>query len=85
MKTSIAVALALSLFAGSASAFIRSDIVANEVNFAYTDGNVVVHMNGSTATLVGNVESALDANRVVQATLASEGVNRVINLISIKH
>lgn len=85
MKTSIATALALALFAGSASAMIHRDNIANEIDFAYTNGNVVVQVNGNTVTLSGNVESALDLSRVVQATLASDGVSRVINLISVKH
>lgn len=85
MKTSIAAALVLSLVAGSASAMITPKNIVNEVNSANSYGTVVVHMNGSTATLVGNVESNLDVSQIVQAALRSDGVSRVINLISTNH
>lgn len=85
MKILTAVALVLSLVAGSASAMNHAKNVVNEVNSANSYGTVVVHMNGSTVTLVGSVESQLDASLITQAALASDGVDNVINLISIKH
>ncbi len=84
MKTSIAAVFALSLVAGSASAMVHSKNVVDEVNSAFSNGSVVVHINGSTATLVGTVESKLDSNRIVQAAAGSDGVSRVINLISVQ-
>ena len=84
MKTPIAVALALSLFAGSASAMYSKNVV-DEVNSANSYGTVSVHLNGSTATLTGSVESRLEASLIAQAALGSDGVDKVVNLISIKH
>lgn len=84
MKISTAAFIALTLAAGTASAMTHPASVAQQVNSAYTNGTVNVHLNGSTATLVGHVDSALDVSQIVQAALATDEVNKVINLISIK-
>lgn len=83
MKISTAV-FVLTLAAGTASAMSHPASVAQQVNSAYTNGTVNVHISGSTATLVGHVDSALDVSQVVQAALASDEVSKVINLISTK-
>lgn len=68
----------------NAAARLRQASVARLVNAAYTNGTVNVRLNGSTATLVGYVDSALDASQLVQVALASDDVSKVINFISIK-
>lgn len=84
MKISTAAVLALTLAAGTVSAMTQPASVAQEINSAYTDGNVNVHLNGSTATLLGHVNSALDVSQIVQVALASTEVDKVINLITVR-
>ena len=83
MKTAIATALALGLFAGSASAMVHDKAVIDAVNSANAFGTVVTHIDGSTVTLTGNVESALDASLIANAAQKTAGVDKVINLISV--
>ena len=83
MKKAIVTALALGLFAGSASAMVHDKDVIDAVNSANSYGTVVTHIDGSTVTLTGAVESALDASIVAQAAQKTAGVDRVINLISV--
>ena len=83
MKNSIAAVLALGLFAGSASAMVHDKDVIDAVNSANSFGNVVAQIDGSTVTLTGSVESALDASIVAQAAQKTAGVDQVINLISV--
>lgn len=82
MKTSTAAVLALSLFAGSASAMVHKDDVVDAVNSANSYGTAVVHLDGTTATLTGNVGSLLEAKIIVNAAQKTEGVTRVINNLS---
>ena len=81
MKTSIAAALALTLFAGSASAMIHKKDVIDRVNSANSFGTVVTHFDGSTVILTGSVDSVLDAKIVADAASKGAGVDRVINRI----
>lgn len=83
MKISTAAILALSLLGGAASAMTHSSL-NKEVQFAYTEGNVSVNVQGETAILSGHVDSVSDARNAVQAALANGEVNEVINLISIR-
>ena len=83
MKTPFAIALVLSLVAGSASAMTHSQSVVDAVNSANSYGTVSVNVDGSTATLYGNVESQLEASLIAQAALRSDGVDKVINRISV--
>ena len=82
MKKAIATVLALGLFAGSASAMVHDKDVIDAVNSANSFGNVVAQIDGSTVTLTGSVESALDASIVAQAAQKTAGVDNVINLIT---
>lgn len=82
MKNAIATVLALGLFAGSASAMVHDKDVIDAVNSANSFGNVVAQIDGSTVTLTGSVESALDASIVAQAAQKTAGVDNVINLIT---
>lgn len=82
MKTSTAAVLALSLFAGSASAMLHKSDVIDAVNSANSYGTAVVHLNGTTATLTGSVGSILEAQIIAQAARGTEGVSRVVNNIS---
>ena len=83
MKTPLAVALVLSLVAGSASAMTHSQNVVDAVNSANSYGTVSVNVDGSTATLFGSVESQLDAKLIAQAALGTQGVDKVINRITV--
>lgn len=83
MKTSAAAVLALSLFAaGSASAMVHKSDVVDAVNSANSYGTVVVHLDGTTATLTGSVGSILEAKIIANAAERTDGVSRVINMIS---
>ena len=82
MKKAIASVLALGLFAGSASAMVHDKDVIDAVNSANSFGTVVTHIDGSTVTLTGSVESALDASLIASAAQNTAGVDKVINLIS---
>ena len=85
MKTSIAAALALTLFAGSASAMIHKKDVIDRVNSANSFGTVVANFDGSTVILTGSVDSVLDARIVANAAGKAAGVDQVINRISTRN
>ena len=57
----------------------------SDVQFASGTGNVTVLLKGSTATLVGVVNSRVDANKAVKAAQESEGIDKVVDYITVRN
>ncbi len=78
----IAAAIALSaVVAGPASAMVvQNDLLKDIRGAAAADTNVSAFVKGDTVTITGYYADANDQNRVNQAALAHEGVNKVIDL-----
>lgn len=55
------------------------------VQFASGTGNVTVLLRDGTATLVGVVQSRVDANKAVKAAQSADGVDRVIDFINVRN
>ena len=87
MKLRHAIALSSIVFAtafsGMASAFFSTGSLATDVQSAVGTGNVVVLLDEGTATLVGNVETRVDANAAETAAINFPGVDSVINHLNV--
>lgn len=59
--------------------------INNAVQFASGTGNVTVLLRDGTATLVGVVQSRVDANKAVKAAQSAEGIDRVIDFIKVRN
>jgi len=66
-----------------ASAMISKKSVTDAINFAANTGSLSSVVNGDTVTLFGVVDGDFNANKAKQAALSVEGVNKVIDLISV--
>ena len=81
---------AFSVLVASACAVSSSSIpnlsqVRNDVRSAAGTGQVTILLRGSTATLVGQVKSITDANAAVRVAQNAEGIDRVLNRITISN
>lgn len=72
-------------FAGIAAANISTGSIGIDVQSAAGSGHVGVSLKNGVATLFGGVESQIEANAAVVAAANFEGVNRVINHISVSN
>ncbi len=84
MKILTTAVLALSILGGPASAITHPTNFDPYIDTARFNDAVSVQLKGATATLVGQVATALEADHNVRAALAIEGVNKVVNLITVK-
>lgn len=84
MKTSLRTLTAALVLAGFAAG-PASAMVPSQADFGFsTNGpsNVNYHIDGSTVTISGWVESGSDRYKLEQAAAKFDGVDRVINLVT---
>ncbi len=68
--------------AAPASAMVSSQQVDAAINASVFNSELSSHVDGDTVTIFGMVQGAYEANKVRQAALNIEGVNKVISRFS---
>jgi hypothetical protein len=71
------------LFAGAASASMSTGSLGTDVQSAAGSGHVTVKLIDGVATLMGGVDSQIEANAAERAAARFPGVEQVINRIDV--